>query len=104
MGLRMNIPLPGPFSYSVGPPKVGRAVRAVGKAGKVIAKDARQCREARAAQRGVPPPYNPVSPPQYGPNYVRPAPQKSTVGAIMLGFIILALVAMSILGQAGFRL
>jgi len=49
MGFRLNIPLPGPFSYSVGAPKVGRAV---GKAAKAIAKDARQCREARErAQR-----------------------------------------------------
>jgi len=103
MGFRMNIPLPGPFSYSVGAPKVGRAV---GKAAKAVAKDARQCREARDARPVQQAQPAPRTAPQYGygPKPVRPAPSPdSAFGGVLLALGLLTLVLLAILGFAGLR-
>jgi hypothetical protein len=46
----MNIPLPGPFSYSVGAPRIGKTVR-------TLARDSRDCKARRAtAVRRTPQP------------------------------------------------
>jgi hypothetical protein len=77
MGLRINIPLPGPFSYSarVTPP-IGRTVRSLGRAGQTVARDAR-CREI---QRG-----------QVRSRARQPAPPVNWIGWVPLGVLVTAL-------------
>jgi hypothetical protein len=85
MGLRINIPLPGPFSYSVRAPSLTRAVRDIGKAGQAIARAERT--RPREFQRPLPPLRQPRMP-RTRPSRIETAP----AAAIWAGVLVLALI------------
>jgi len=93
MGFRMNIGLPGPFRYSVGAPKVGRVVRSAGKAGKAIAKDARQCHEARDAR----PASQPRTMQRQEPTWSSPAEPDWALGILIVAGLLALIVGIPLL-------
>lgn len=94
----MNIPLPGPFSYSVGAPKVGRAVN---RAAKTLAKDTRKRREARYTQPAPRPQCTAAS--QQAANDSGANDSGAAVGITRV-LVLLTLLVLVILAFGGFRL
>jgi hypothetical protein len=99
--LRINIPLPGPFSYSVRSPSLTRAVRDIGRAGQAIARaDQRRRASERARprefQRPLPPLRQPRMP-RTRPSRIETAPATATwAGVLVLALIFALLVVASL--------